>query len=102
VRVGPVAGTSWHGLLENDLFRRSVLADAAARAGRSLTAADKTDNTDNADNTDNTVCFADVRQRRLDVLGDLVADHLDTEAVFRLIEDGPPAGLPFIPPGAPR
>ena len=35
------------------------------------------------------------------VLGDLVADHLDTEAVVRLLEHGAPAGLPFIPPGAP-
>jgi adenosylcobyric acid synthase len=35
------------------------------------------------------------------VLGDLVEDHLDTDALWRLIEEGPPAGLPFIPPGAP-
>jgi adenosylcobyric acid synthase len=42
-----------------------------------------------------------VRQQRLDVLGDLVADHLDTDALVRLLSDGVPAGLPFVPPGAP-
>jgi adenosylcobyric acid synthase len=45
--------------------------------------------------------FEDVRQARLDVLGDLVADHLDTDAVVSLLEHGAPAGLPFVPPGAP-
>jgi adenosylcobyric acid synthase len=34
------------------------------------------------------------------VLGDLVADNLDTDAVIRLIEGGPPPGLPVLPPGA--
>ena len=33
------------------------------------------------------------------MLGDLVEEHLDTDALWRLIEDGAPAGLPFIPPG---
>jgi adenosylcobyric acid synthase len=47
------------------------------------------------------VSFAAVRQARLDALGDLVADHLDTAAVLRLLDGGPPAGLPFVPPGAP-
>jgi adenosylcobyric acid synthase len=45
--------------------------------------------------------FAEVRERALDVLGDLVEEHLDTDALWRLIEQGPPAGLPFVPPGAP-
>jgi adenosylcobyric acid synthase len=31
-------------------------------------------------------------------MGDLVADHLDTVAVSRLITGGPPPGLPVIPP----
>ncbi len=88
VRAGAVAGTSWHGLLENDEFRREFLVDVAARAGRSFVPA--------------RTCFADVRRRRLDALGDLVADHLDTTAVRRLLDGGPPAGLPFVPPGAPR
>ena len=48
-----------------------------------------------------TAGFEQVRQARLDALGDLVADHLDTEAVVRLLEHGAPDGLPFVPPGAP-
>jgi len=31
-------------------------------------------------------------------MGDLVAAHLDTGALSRLIEEGPPAGLAVIPP----
>ena len=49
--------------------------------------------------TPGTRAFEDVRQARLDALGDLVADHLDTDAVVRLLEHGAPAGLPFVPPG---
>ena len=45
--------------------------------------------------------FAAARERTLDLLGDLVEEHLDTDALWRLIESGPPPGLPFIPPGAP-
>jgi adenosylcobyric acid synthase len=36
-----------------------------------------------------------------DALGDLVADHLDTEAVLALLHGGAPEGLRFVPPGAP-
>jgi adenosylcobyric acid synthase len=86
-RLGAVYGTSWHGVLENDEFRRAFLAGVAAAAGRSFTPAG--------------TCFAAVRARRLDALGDLVANHLDTAAVRRLLAGGPPAGLPFVPPGAP-
>ena len=34
-------------------------------------------------------------------MGDLVAEHLDTAALTRLIEHGPPSGLPVVPPGGP-
>ena len=47
------------------------------------------------------VSFSAERERQLDALGDLIADHLDTAALLRLIEDGVPADVPFIPPGAP-
>ncbi|CAO5186669.1 Cobyric acid synthase [Frankia sp. AiPs1] len=87
VRVGAVCGTSWHGLLENDAFRAAYLRDVAAAAGRAYIPAG--------------VRFAEVRARRLDALGDLVADHLDTAALRRLIDTGAPPGLPFLPPGAP-
>jgi adenosylcobyric acid synthase len=86
-REGAVLGTVWHGALESDGVRRALLSDVAARAGR--------------DWTPGTVPFETVRQARLDALGDLVADHLDTEAVLRLLSEGAPAGLPFVPPGAP-
>jgi adenosylcobyric acid synthase len=84
-RAGPVWGTSWHGTLENDAFRRAFLAEVAALAGRDFTAAPDTD-------------FAALREARLDLLGHLVADHLDTAALGRLIASGAPPGLPVIPP----
>lgn len=89
VLAGAVAGTHWHGLLENDGFRRAFLRWAAAVAGRDgfKPAAD--------------VDFAAARAAQLDLLGDLVADHLDTAAVLDLLAHGAPAGLPFVPPGAP-
>jgi adenosylcobyric acid synthase len=87
-RAGPggaVWGTSWHGTLENDEFRRAFLAEVAAQAGRDFTAAPDTD-------------FAKLREARLDILGDLVAAHLDTGALTQLITGGPPPGLPVLPP----
>jgi adenosylcobyric acid synthase len=87
--VGHVSGTHWHGAFESDEFRRRYLTAAARLAGRRgfVVAPDTR--------------FAAVRERALDVLGDLVEEHLDTDALWRLIENGPAGGLPFIPPGAP-
>ncbi|MDX6312634.1 MAG: adenosylcobyric acid synthase, partial [Streptomyces sp.] len=45
--------------------------------------------------------FAALREEQLDRLGDLIEEHADTAALMRLIEDGAPAGLPFVAPGAP-
>jgi adenosylcobyric acid synthase len=87
VRVGAVSGTVWHGALESDAFRRAYLTDVATSAGRSW--------------EPGTVAFEAVRQARLDLLGDVVAEHLDTSAVLRLLEQGAPAGMSFVPPGAP-
>jgi adenosylcobyric acid synthase len=87
--AGPVSGTHWHGAFESDEFRRRFLTEAAARAGRrGFVAAPDTR-------------FAHVREKALDLLGDLVEQHLDTDALWRLIERGAPAGLPALPPGAP-
>ncbi|HLH84147.1 MAG TPA: cobyric acid synthase [Trebonia sp.] len=86
-RAGAVWGTSWHGLFESDGFRQAFLSRVAAAAGRAYTPAG--------------VSFRAERERQLDALGDLIAAHLDTAALLRLIEGGAPAGLPFIPPGAP-
>jgi adenosylcobyric acid synthase len=82
-RRGALWGTSWHGALENDEFRQAFLAEVAALAGRDFRPAPGTS-------------FAAVRETRLDVLGDLVAGHLDTAALTRLIEDGPVPGLPAL------
>lgn len=87
--LGNVYGTHWHGAFESDEFRRCFLTEAAGLAGRrGFRVAPDTR-------------YADARERTLDLLGDLVEEHLDTAALWRLIEQGPPAGLPFIPPGAP-
>jgi adenosylcobyric acid synthase len=85
---GAVWGTSWHGTLENDEFRRKFLTEVAHRTQRDFVAAPDTD-------------FAALREARLDRLGDLVADHLDTAALKKLITDGPPAGLPTLAPAGP-
>jgi len=87
-RVGAVWGTHWHGLLENDGFRRAFLRRVAADAGRRFVPAPGTS-------------FGALREEQLDCLGDLIEEHVDTAALLRLIEDGIPSGLPFVPPGAP-
>lgn len=84
-----VYGTHWHGVFESDAFRRAFLRDVARRADRNGFAVAPD------------VVFADRRARMLDLVGDLVAEHLDTTALLRLIEYGAPAGLPFVPPGMP-
>ena len=81
--AGAVRGTSWHGIFENDGFRRAFLADLAARTGRDFVPAPD-------------VSFAAVRERRYDLLADLVADHLDTDALSALITGGVPASLPAV------
>ncbi|MFG3701613.1 cobyric acid synthase [Micromonospora sp. NPDC047620] len=87
--AGTVHGTHWHGAFESDEFRRRFLTEVARLAGRSgFRVAPDTS-------------FAAARERSLDLLGDLVEEHLDTDALWRLVETGPPADLPFIPPGAP-
>ncbi|MEU0045348.1 cobyric acid synthase [Streptomyces werraensis] len=87
-RVGGTWGTHWHGALESDGFRRAFLRVVAERAGRRFVPAPDTS-------------FAALREEQLDRLGDLIEQHADTDALWRLIESGAPQGLPFIPPGAP-
>jgi adenosylcobyric acid synthase len=87
-RAGAVWGTHWHGSLESDGFRRAFLREVAARAGRRFVPAPDTR-------------FGALREAQLERLADLVAEHMDTAALLRLIEGGAPAGLPFLPPGAP-
>jgi len=85
--AGAVWGTTWHGIFESDGFRRALLRRVAAAAGRSFEPGD--------------VTFASLRERKLDTLADLIDAHTDTAALQDLIDHGAPAGLPFIPPGAP-
>jgi adenosylcobyric acid synthase len=81
---GTVFGTHWHGAFESDGFRRAFLERAARVAGRTgFVAASGTS-------------YAGLRERTLDLLGDLVEEHCDTAALWRLIEGGPPAGLPVL------
>jgi adenosylcobyric acid synthase len=80
---GPVWGTTWHGVFENDEFRRAFLRRLADATGRRFVAAPDTS-------------FQAVRERRLDALGDLVADHLDTAALSALIDRGAPRGMPSV------
>ncbi|MCU1655818.1 MAG: cobQ [Pseudonocardiales bacterium] len=81
--AGPVWGTSWHGVFENDGFRRAYLRQIASASARRFVPAPATS-------------FAALREQRLDALGDLVAGHLDTDALLRLIEHGAPRGLPTV------
>ncbi len=84
---GTVLGTHWHGLLENDGFRRALLRRVATQAGRDgFTAAPDT-------------AFAAERAAQLDLLGDLVAAHLDTAALEHVIDHGAAPDLPVITSG---
>jgi adenosylcobyric acid synthase len=79
--VGATLGTSWHGMLEHDDARRALLRWVAARRGLDFVPAPD-------------VCFAAERERQLDVLGDLVEQHLDTDRLAALIERGAASDLP--------
>ena len=86
-RRGPVLATSWHGVLEGDAFRRALLAWVAEARGRDFMPGETP--------------FAEVRERRLDALGDLVGAHVDADALLALVADGAPPGLPVLAPGVP-
>jgi adenosylcobyric acid synthase len=86
-RADATRGTLWHGILENDAFRRAYLTETARLAGRQFQAAPD-------------VSFAAARQAQFDKLADAVEEHLDTAALWQLISRGPPSGLQGLPPGA--
>jgi adenosylcobyric acid synthase len=48
------------------------------------------------------VVFAERREARLELLGDLVEEHLDVNALLDLARSGPPQGLLVLPPGSSR
>lgn len=81
---GPVWGTHLHGLMESDSFRRAWLTEVVARAGRTefVVAPD--------------VSVAAIREAQLDLLADLIEQHLDIPQLERLITEGAPTGLPTL------
>lgn len=77
VERAAVFGTHWHGLFDNDEFRRAWLtrvADAAGRRG--FVAGD--------------VEVAALRDAQLDIVAKLLESHLDLDAVLGLLESPPP------------
>ncbi|WP_207630762.1 MULTISPECIES: cobyric acid synthase [unclassified Actinopolyspora] len=84
---GSVVGTHWHGLFENDGFRREFLGWVADRAGRT------------GFRCSSETSFAELRRAQLDLLGDMVERHLDTDALMRLLEGGAPEGMPTLSAG---
>jgi adenosylcobyric acid synthase len=80
---GAVFGTHWHGLLDNDGFRRAWLTRVADAAGRSgFVVAPDTD-------------VAARRDAQLDAIADLLASHLDVDTVLGLLA-GPPPRRPLL------
>ncbi len=79
---GAVFGTHWHGLLDNDAFRRAWLTRVAEAAGRGGFVVGETNITAR-------------RDAQLDVIADLLADNLDVAAILALLE-GPPPHRPHI------
>jgi adenosylcobyric acid synthase len=75
----------WHGCLEHDDFRNALLTEVARLTGHLWTPSG--------------VSFAAARERRLDLLGDLVEHHLDVDALLDLATAGAPPGLAVLPPG---
>jgi adenosylcobyric acid synthase len=87
-RAGLVFGTLWHGSLEGDAFRRALLDTVAAHAGLRLPTGE--------------VSFPAARETRIDAIADAVEEHLDVEAVLRLVEHGATPGLPPVRGGLVR
>ncbi|HEU5037669.1 MAG TPA: cobyric acid synthase [Nocardioides sp.] len=84
-RAGHVFGTMWHGSLEGDSFRTAFLTEVARAAGHVWAPSG--------------VSFAAARERRLELLADLVEEHLDLDALHALAVAGAP-DVPLLPPGA--
>jgi adenosylcobyric acid synthase len=73
IRGGSVYGTHWHGLLDNDDFRRRWLTEIAP----GFVVADDVD-------------VSARRDAQLDLMADLLTAHLDVDAVLALLDGGPP------------
>lgn len=73
-RAGAVFGTMWHGSLEGDDFRAALLHETLGLAPSG-------------------VSFPLARERRMDLLGDLIEEHCDVEALLRLARHGVSAAV---------
>jgi len=80
--TGTTLATSWHGVLESDGFRRALLLWVARERG--------------LDWSPGEASFAAARETQLEKLGDLIADHVDREALLRLIDEGARPGFPIV------
>jgi adenosylcobyric acid synthase len=76
-RDGSVLGVSLHGLFESDGFRSVFLTEIGRRRGKTFVPAG--------------VSFVAAREARFDRLGDLIASHLDIEAIDALLAPVPAA-----------
>jgi adenosylcobyric acid synthase len=76
---GDVTGTMVHGSLEDDATRSAYLQQTLGVTSQAS--------------------FPAARERRLELLGDLVEEHLDVDALLDLATHGAPPGLPVLPPG---
>jgi adenosylcobyric acid synthase len=81
LQSGNVLGTSWHGLLEGDAFRRKLLTWVAQRRGRAW--------------TPGTTSFAAVREAHLNRLADWFGEHVDP-SFLELLQRGAPERAPVI------
>ncbi|ANY10304.1 cobyric acid synthase [Pseudonocardia sp. HH130630-07] len=84
---GGVLGTHWHGLAENDGFRRLLLTRLAAAAGRT------------GFEVAHDTSFHAERTRQVDLLADLVEQHLDISTLEQVIGHGPDRDLPVLASG---
>lgn len=71
-RQGAVAGTTWHGLFENDSLRHAYLRSVAEATGRRFV-------------PDAAFSFAAWRAERIDLVADLVDTHLDVSEMLELL-----------------
>jgi adenosylcobyric acid synthase len=74
VGIGRILGTTVHGLLEADGFRRTLLARVASNTGKRFVSSG--------------VSFAATREARFDRLAHMLEAHLDLDAVVELIAAG--------------
>ncbi|KXF84622.1 cobalamin biosynthesis protein CobQ [Rhodococcus ruber Chol-4] len=74
-RAGTVFGTMWHGSLEGDALRAAWLRAVADLTGRDVATG--------------TVGFHAAREARLEVLADMIEEHLDVDTLLGMLGDRP-------------